>query len=56
MPSRSNYKKDLFSLYQDEEVKLMFTMGPFVSFCTVRKLRTHLVRAKVYPAVERLVG
>ena len=43
-------------LYQDEEVKCVFTPAPFVSFCIARTLRTHLVRAKVYPAEERLVG
>ena len=51
MPSRSNYK-----IYQDEEVKRVFTPAPFVSIRTVRTLRTHLVRAKVYPVEERYVG
>ena len=46
-------RKNLFLLYQDEEVKCVFTPVPFVSFCTAR---TNLVRAKVYPAEERLVG
>ena len=49
-------RKNLFLLYQDEEVKRVFTPAPFVSFCTGRTLRTHLVSAKVYPAEERLVG
>ena len=48
-------RKNLFLLYQDEEVKRVFTPAPFVSFRTARILRTHLVRAKVYPAEERLV-
>ena len=56
MPSRSNYKKNLFLLYQYEEVKRVFTPGSFVSFRTARTLRTHLVRPKVYPVEERLVG
>ena len=56
MPSRSNYKKNLFLLCQYEEVKRVFTPGSFVSFRTARTLRTHLVRAKVYPVEERLVG
>ena len=56
MPSSSNYKKNLFLLYQYEEVKRVFTPGSFVSFRTARTLRTHLVRAKVYPVEERLVG
>ena len=49
-------RKNLFLLYQDEEVKHVFTPAPFVSFCTARTLWTHLVRAKVYPLQERLVG
>ena len=49
-------RKNIFLLYQVEEVKRVFTPAPFVSFCTARTLRTHLVRAKVYPAEERLVG
>ena len=39
-------RKSLFFLYQDEEVKRVFTPAPFVSFRTVRTIRTHLVRAK----------
>ena len=49
-------RKNLFLLYQDEEVKRVFTPAPFVSFCTARTRRSHLVRAKVYPVQERLVG
>ena len=49
-------RKILFLLYQDEEVKRVFTPAPFVSFRTARTLRTQLVRAKVYPAEERLLG
>ena len=49
-------RKNLFLLYQDEEVKRVFTLAPFVSFRTASTPRTHLVRAKVYPADERLVG
>ena len=48
-------RKNLFLLYQDEEVKRVFTPAPFVSFRTARTLWTHLVRAKVYLAEERLV-
>ena len=43
-------------LYQDEEVKQVFNPAPFVSFRSVRTLRSHLVRARVYPVGERLVG
>ena len=49
-------RKNIFSLYQDEEVKHVFTPASFVSFRTVRTPRTHLVEAKVYPVEERLVG
>ena len=48
-------RKNIFLLYQDKEVKRVFTPAPFVSFRTARTLRTHLVRAKIYPAEERLV-
>ena len=43
-------RKNLFLLDQDEEGKRVFSPDPFVSFRTARTLRTHLVRAKVYPA------
>ena len=49
-------RKNIFLLYQGEEVKRVFTPALFVSFRTARTLRTHLVRVKVYPAEERLVG
>ena len=49
-------RKNIFLLYQDEEVKRVFPPAPFVSFRTARTLRSHLVRAKVYPVQERLVG
>ena len=48
--------KNLFFLYQAEEVKQVFNPSPFLSFCSVRTLRSHLVRAKAYPVRERLVG
>ena len=51
-----NIRKYLFLLYQDEEVKRVFTPAPFVSFCTARTLRTQLMRAKVHPVEEKLVG
>ena len=47
--------KDFSFLYQDEEVKQVFNPTPFVSFCSVRTLRSHLLKAKVYPVGERLV-
>ena len=48
--------KNLCFLYQDEEVRQVFNPAPFVSFRIVRTLRSHLVRARVYPVGERLVG
>ena len=48
-------RKNLFLLYQGEEVKRVFTPAPFVSIRTARTLRNHLVRTKVYPAEERHV-
>ena len=41
-------------IYQDEEVKQVFNPAPFVSFCSFRTLRSHLVIANVYPVEERL--
>ena len=49
-------RKNLFLLYQDEEVKRVFTPAPFVSFSTAKTLRIRLVRAKVYHVEESLVG
>ena len=49
-------RKNLCFLYQDEEVKQVFNPVPFVSFRSVRTLRSHLVRAKVYQERKRLVG
>ena len=49
-------RKNLCFPYQDEEVKQVFNRVSFVSFRSVRTLRSHLVRAKVYPVGERLVG
>ena len=49
-------RKNLFLLYQDEKVKRVFSSALFVSFRTASTLTTHLVRVKVYPAEERLVG
>ena len=48
-------RKNLFLLYQGEEVQRVFTPAPFVSIRTARTLRNHLVRTKVYPAEERHV-
>ena len=39
-----------------KELNKYLTLPPFVSFRSVRTLRNHLVRAKVYQVGERLVG
>ena len=49
-------RKNLCFLYQDEEVKKVFTPPPFVSFCSIRTIRSYPVRVKVYLAGEKLVG
>ena len=51
MPSRSNYKKKSFLALSRWRSHLLF-----VSFCTARTLKTHLVRSKVHRVEERLVG
>ena len=49
-------RKNLCFQYQDEEVKQVLNPAPFVSFRSVRTLRSHTVKAKVYSVGERLVG
>ena len=48
------YVKIFVFLYQDEEVKQAFTPTPFVSFYSIRTLKSHLVQTKVYLVRERL--
>ena len=48
-------KKHTKHLYADPEVRSVFTPLPFVSFRSVRNLRSHLVRSKLYPQ-ERKTG
>ena len=48
-------RKNLQFLYAGPETKRVFTPAPFVSFRSVRNLKSFLVRAKVYP-LERKVG
>ena len=48
-------KKHIKHLYADPEVISVFTPPPFVSFRSVRNLRSHLVRSKLYPQ-ERKTG
>ena len=48
-------KKHANYLQIDPEVRSLFTSLPFVSFRSVRNLRSHLVRSKLYPE-ERAIG
>ena len=48
-------RKNLQFLYADPETKRVFTAAPFVSFRSVRNLKSFLVRSKVYP-LEGKVG
>ena len=48
-------RKNFQFLYADAETKRVFTAAPFVSFRSVRNLKSVLVRSKVYP-LERKVG
>ena len=45
--------KHLHILYIDQETKNVFTPGPIATFCSVRKLSSYLVRAKLY-TMERI--
>ena len=47
--------KNLYLLYTDQEAQRGFTPGPMITFRSVRKLSSYLVRAKLYP-LERTVG
>ena len=41
--------QNLHILYMNEEIKSVFTPTPTISFHSVRKLSSYLVRKKVYP-------
>ena len=47
--------QNLCILYASEDVKSVFTPASVISFCSARKLRSYLVRAKLYP-LERTAG
>ena len=51
----SSLYKHLYLLHKDKEVKNVFLVAPIVSFKSVRKLNSYLVRAKLYP-LQRRVG
>ena len=42
-------RNNTYLLYMNEEVKNLFLPGPMVSFRGARKLRSYLLRAKLYP-------
>ena len=48
-------RKNLQFLYADPETERVFMPAPFVSFRSVRNLKSFLVRSKVHP-IERKVG
>ena len=45
-------KKLFIYLYAEGQVKKVFTLAPFVLFRSDYSLRSHLVRAKVYPIIR----
>ena len=47
--------RDLHLLYIHDEVKMVFSAKPLISFRSARKLSSYLVRAKLYP-IEKAVG
>ena len=48
-------RKNSDLLFMNEKAKKVFTPGPMISFCSARKLISHLVRSKLY-TIERTVG
>ena len=53
--SQSLINKHLNILYLDENAKEIFMHGPMVTFRSIRKLSSYLVRAKLHP-LERVTG
>ena len=49
-------KKHIKHLYADPEVRSVFTPLSFISFRSVRNLRSHLVRSKLYPQERKIVS
>ena len=47
--------QNLHVLYMNKDLKSVFTPAPMISFSSLRKLSSYLVRAKLYP-LERTVG
>ena len=52
---RKKIRKYLFFLYIDYEVKRLFTLALSVFLCNTMTFRNHLLRTKLYLAVERLI-
>ena len=52
---RNVINKHLYLLYMNDEVKMIFTHKPMVSFRSSRKVSSYLVRAKLY-SLEGTVG
>ena len=48
-------RKNLQLLYADKQVEKVFSPAPFISFRSMRNLKSYLVRSKIYP-LERKVG
>ena len=48
-------RKNLYLFHMDEEVKKVFTHVSIISLRNLRKLRSYLVTAKLYPT-ERVFG
>ena len=47
-------QRNLYLLYMNQEVKNGFTPGSIVSYRSPRKIRTYLVRAKLYPLKRKV--
>ena len=47
-------KKHIKHLYADPEVRSVFTPLPFVSFRSVRNLKSHLAKSKLYPKEPKI--
>ena len=45
-------RRNLYFLYQDQEVKQVFTPTPFIPFQSVRTLKSHVIKAKSYRVRE----
>ena len=57
-PKRKSMNKVILKysdlLYMDNEIKSVFTPKPIISYRSVRKLSSYLVRAKLYPTARTI--